>query len=437
MPLYTKCIRRHFYMSQNIEMIKTFLNLQDKDIQDVQITNNNGVIVNVILKSKATYCDVCGSTHILSNGYYSRVVKTTNDLFDNTTIRLKVKRFKCMDCHHSFSDSKVLAPRNSTVTYQTIIKIMELLKSHTMTFKEVAQLCNLSVTSVVRIFDKHCHINRSTLPEALCIDEVYTKNSDFKSKFSCILYDFEKQTIIDVLPSRRKNYLHHYFQSIKKDELDNVKYVCIDMYDTYRSISKCYFKKAIICADSFHVVKHINDDLNKTRIRVMNSYTTDSLEYYLLKNFNFLLLDRSVELENKAKFNKRLNRYINYSQILDLILSINNDLRYGYYIKERYFAFNNMSYNDDLDKQLDDIISNLILFNIPEFQEFTTLLSNWRQEILNSFSIYKGRRINNSIAESVNSRISSIIFNSKGIRNHERRRKRIMYAINKNGFLLK
>ena len=424
-------------MSQNIELIKTFLNLDDKDIQDIQITNDDGVVVNVILKSKATCCDVCGSTNILSNGYYSRVVKTTNDLFDNTTIRLKVKRFKCMDCRHSFSDSKVLAPRNSTVSYQTIIKIMELLKSHTMTFKSAAELCNLSVTTVIRIFDKHCHINRSSLPTALCIDEVYTKNSDFKSKYSCILYDFEHQTIVDVLPSRRKNYLHHYLQSLNKDELDNVKYVCIDMYDTYRSISKSYFKKAIICADSFHVVKHINDDLNKTRIRVMNSYTTDSLEYYLLKNFNFLLLDRSINLENKAKFNKRLNRYINYSQLLDLILSINDDLRYGYHIKERYFFFNNLSINDDLENYLDDIIKDLIFFNIPEFQEFTTLLINWKQEILNSFTPYKGRRINNSIAESVNSRVSSIIFNSKGIRNHNRRRKRIMYAINKDGFLLK
>lgn len=42
-----------------------------------------------------------------------------------------------------------------------------------------------------------------------------------------------------------------------------------------------------------------------------------------------------------------------------------------------------------------------------------------------------------SIAESMNATISTLLFNTKGIRNIERRRKRIMYAVNKTGFLLK
>lgn len=65
------------------------------------------------------------------------------------------------------------------------------------------------------------------------------------------------------------------------------------------------------------------------------------------------------------------------------------------------------------------------------------LFPNWKVEIINSFIIYKGKRINSSIAESMNATISTLLFNTKGIRNIERRRKRIMYAVNKTGFLLK
>lgn len=74
--------------------------------------------------------------------------------------------------------------------------------------------------------------------------------------------------------------------------------------------------------------------------------------------------------------------------------------------------------------------------NIPEFDKFTTAISNWRTEIVNSFSHYKGRRVNNGVAESLNAQISTLLFNTRGIRNVERRRKRIMYAINKSGFLI-
>lgn len=83
------------------------------------------------------------------------------------------------------------------------------------------------------------------------------------------------------------------------------------------------------------------------------------------------------------------------------------------------------------------MIEEFIKADIYEYQEFTTLLTNWKSEIVNSFIIYKGKRINNSIAESINSQISVILFNTKGIRNDERRKKRIMYAINKTGFSIK
>ena len=105
-----------------------------------------------------------------------------------------------------------------------------------------------------------------------------------------------------------------YLTNISIEERNNVKYVCIDMYMPYKEIVETYFKKAIICVDSFHVVKHLNDDLNKLRIRHMKSYEPNSQEYYLLNRFRFLLLDRTINLDNKAKYNKKFERYLNYRE---------------------------------------------------------------------------------------------------------------------------
>ncbi len=78
------------------------------------------------------------------------------------------------------------------------------------------------------------------------------------------------------------------------------------------------------------------------------------------------------------------------------------------------------------------IIDAFIKADIPKYEEFLTLLVNWKEEIINSFTIHKGKRINNSIAESINSQIVVLLYNTKRIKNNERKRKRIMYAINKN-----
>ena len=333
-------------------------------------------------------------------------------------------------------------PSGYSVSYDIICRVMNLLKNPEMTFKRCADLTGVSETTVVRIFDKHCHISRSVFPEVLCIDEVYTKLTDFKSggsysKYSCIFYDFCRHQLVDVLPSRHKSYLHFYFQSVPYNERQGVKYIVIDMYYPYRDIARLYFKRAAICVDSFHVIKHLNDSLSSLRIRLMKQYDTDSQEYYLLKQWNYLLLNRSINLDNKGRYNRKLARVVNYRQILEFLLDVDPLLRRAWNLKELYMNFNESCDFDHAEERLNEIIMEFCKTDIPEYRAFIKTLINWRCEIVNSFIRYNGRRINNGVAESLSSRISVLLFNTRGIRNSERRRKRIMYAINQTGFSLK
>jgi transposase len=209
------------------------------------------------------------------------------------------------------------------------------------------------------------------------------------------------------------------------------------MYLPYKQISKFYFKKALICVDSFHLIKHLNESLQKVRIRVLRSYDTDSIQYYLLKKWKCLLFDRTINLDNKGKFNHKLQRHINFRQLLELILAIHSDLKNAYQLKEKYIIFNATSSYEEAKQNFDGIYNDFVEANVREYSEFVATLSNWRTEIINSFIVYRGKRINSSVAESMNATISTLIFNTRGIRNSERRRKRIMYAVNKSGFSLK
>ena len=425
--------RKVVMLNEYDKLINYILNLNPSDIDQIFTSKSDDkTIVYVKLKRRNIKCPLCSSSSLLSKGLYNKRVSLPLNFNDDVFVIVKVPRYICTSCNHTFSDSRNLSPRSSSISFHTIGKVKEFLKEPSMNFKQVASLLHISESSVIRIFDKYCNIPRIPLPEVLCIDEIYTKHTDSNSPYSCVFSDFFNQSVIEVLSSRRKNYLHYYLSRVSNKEKDNVKYVCMDMYKPYKDIVNTYFKKARICVDSFHVIQHLNTSFNKIRIRIMKSYPTDSIEYYLLKTWKNLLLKRDIDLDNKARFNKRLNRYINHRQLQEMLLNIHPDIRCGFALKELYIEANaSYSYEDAVEK-LDDIIDGFKSSEIAEYEDFVTMYVNWREEIINSFIRYKEKRLSNSTAESINSKIRTVLYVSKGIKNSKRRRNRIIYSINKN-----
>ena len=201
------------------------------------------------------------------------------------------------------------------MTYETKINVLKDLKEPSMTYTLVARRNNISTTKVLQIFDKHVSIPRKTLPQVLSIDEHYFPASSFDSLYICVLMNFKDGTIIDILPDRKKDYLISYFGNIRnetldkksgKSELSNVKYISIDLYDIYRDIARTYFRKAIICADSFHVIEHLVNDFRAVRLRCRRNTQNEDMQYLLTK-FKYIF-DHDRFLDNEPKFNKRFNR---------------------------------------------------------------------------------------------------------------------------------
>ena len=73
---------------------------------------------------------------------------------------------------------------------------------------------------------------------------------------------------------------------------------------------------------------------------------------------------------------------------------------------------------------------------IPEYIPAYKLLKNWRTEIINSFNIYKGKRISNEPMERANRDIKTMFRLSFGSHNFNRMRNRIMYVKNDDAAIL-
>lgn len=374
-------------------------------------------------------CPHCKSNFHESKGYVERRIKHSLFLGKDTLFVLKEPRYECKGCGKSFISKNSFAPTRSRLSYETIIQILTLSMEWNSTSQSIAKICHVSPTTVQNVFDNYVNIKRRTLPKILSIDECYNCNL-FKDPYSCILFDFEKMKIVDIIQDRSKYNLVKYFNKIKPEERRNVQYVVMDMWEPYLDVAKITFPNATVAIDSFHVLQNISRALNKVRCRVMNRYDTNTKEYYLLKKHAKLIFEDPFIWEEKQE-NKKLHKYINRRQLLDMMLSIDEELKTAHEFYATYKRYNEAFTYEQMKERYSDFSCNLKAALINEFSEVITMLQNWEEYILNSFITVDGRRLSNGPIEGFNSNFKKVLNVANGYANFLRFRNKIIFCYNK------
>lgn len=417
------------------DIIMRTLSLEENNVEKCEyVFKDNQNYYLITLVSRGNFCPMCHTFSKKSNGYKDKKIRHSILLKENLTVIYHQRRYICPKCGKTFIEKNPFSLNNARLSRSTIDKTLKLLKDYNQTFSSVARLVNLSTTEVINLFDSYVQIDRKPLQEVICIDEFHFSRHA-ANRFACLLIGFKNGLILDVLESRKKAYLRTYFRSIDKRERDKVKFISMDMYDTYRDIAHIYFPNALCCADSFHVVKNIHDALDRIRCKVMNRYKNDKLsdEYYLLKYKHHLLFIDSLKISDEHfKYNHHFKYKMSNGIILEKLLEIDKELKYAYELKELYIIFNNSTYDiDKISIDLDAIINAYKLSGVSLFTDIGNTLANWKKEIINSFHTYNGRRINNGPIEGRNKYVRIILILAMGYKNFKRFRNRILYVFNK------
>ena len=115
-----------------------------------------------------------------------------------------------------------------------------------------------------------------------------------------------------------------------------------------------------------------------------------------------------------------------------MMLKIDKDLKEAYELYHEYIRFNDKKYDDisKVSSDLEEIINDFFISNNKEFNDLAHTLNNWKFEIVNSFIVYKGRRLSNGPMEKRNDLIKKILKIANGYTNFKRFRNRAMYCLN-------
>ncbi|WP_368500139.1 transposase [Phascolarctobacterium succinatutens] len=119
-------------------------------------------------------------------------------------------------------------------------------------------------------------------------------------------------------------------------------------------MANIFFPKAKVCADSFHVLKHLTDDFRKIRLRLARNTEDHTLKYLLVKFRS--IFDHNKNIDNEPRYNKRLNRYVNLRDIRDIVFNAFEELRAAYELKEYYIRLNAEITLEEAPKVIDEAI---------------------------------------------------------------------------------
>lgn len=463
--------------------ILQLFSLHREDVEELScIHKPDGIHVFIKLSVKTHECPYCTTPTKKIKGYHNK--KITHSILHNVScfIDYRVRRYECPACGKSFTEDNPFSRGNSTISTVTVYNVLTALRNPKLSYEDVAKMFGISAASVMAIFDRYVQIPRKILPKYILIDEVHAVD-DPSSKYACVIMDYVTQDIIDILPTRRKDYLIKYFTLIPREEREKVEIVCSDCWRTYREVARVCFPKAKHACDEFHIVQIFTKIYSKIRVDTMNDekrkrdgldkhlttpngrkyinpeWKDHDINHYLLSKWNWLLRksdeydDEKDEKKKKKKkdkhpdvkeyrlldpnrpkkMNKKLGRYLNFYDIHDLILEINPDLAVAENFYDRLREFYHKVKYKDAKTVLNSLIKDLRSSGIPEFDSYAKTLNEWKKSVVNSFIIIDetGTHISSGKIESRNKVIKDVKRASNGVRNFTRFRNRCLFAINK------
>lgn len=429
---------------------KYLLNIQDETlvITDIIKVDDEKKYIEIHvfkpLEASNTYCPHCGSVSIATKSYHFRRIKHLNFGLLSSIIVYKQRRFICKDCNKTFNENSSIVTKNSTISNQLKSNIINDFKKK-QSNADIAEKNNISVTAANQLFIDSVLASRKPLSEVVCIDEF--KANTIAGKYALIIGNPRTGEIIDILPSRKQDYIYHYFLDVPREERFNVKYIITDLFESYRTVVRNLFFKSIHIADRFHWIRLATQAFDNLRISTQNKYLKkgkehkrpDLIHFYEITKKNHKLLIANTHKKEVWYFDQivrvpQFKKDMTNQEIIEYIINFDKSLEEGYHLLQDLYKIAKYSPHKDAEKNILDWCDRVKELEeiLPEFKTVRLTYKSWIKEITNSFifdHITKSR-LTNGFIEGKNNFCKVIKRVGFGYKNFDLFRAKVIYISN-------
>ena len=382
------------------------LNLQGVLVKNVT-HSHFFTMIDIEMPVSTHTCPCCGTHTSYIHDYRRQLIRDIPAFGQPIILNYRRRRYRCPHCGKCFSEQHPFVPRYHRMTSRLVAHIINQLRSE-CSFTSVAKSVNLSVSTVIRVFDILSFSRPKKLPHVFAIDEF--KGNTGNIKYQCIITDPASKRVLDILPDRSQQQLIDYLKQWDSKSRKRVRYFVSDMWQQYTDIASAFFKNATQIIDRYHFIRQILWASDNVRKRIQKLYGDRNRK--LFKHSKRLLIKRSSKLKDYE------------AERINAMMYISDELRQAYYLKEAFYTVIDAQNREEAKRLMADWILSAQNSGIPEYTSCSHTLINWQIGILNSFDV----PYSNGFTEGCNNKIKVIKRNAYGYRNFERFRKRILHA---------
>lgn len=369
--------------------------------------------IHLEMQRKKQKCPCCGNSTNTIHDYRKQKIKDIPAFGKKVFLILRKRRYRCTSCNKRFLEQNPFLPRYHRMTNRLAAYVIDKLR-YEYSFTSVAREVNLSVSTVIRIFDLVEYPVQFPLPEAIAIDE-FKGNTGFE-KYQCILTDPINRVILDILPKRYDSFLSDYFKRFQRDDRQKVKFFVSDMWKPYAQACSVWFSSAAHIVDKYHWIRQAIWAFEAVRKQEQKKFQQNYRRYF--KRSKSLLIKRFSFLSSEQK------------QQVNILLYASPTLSTAYFLKEQFLEILDSNDIDTARKSMAKWIMNAHSSGIPQFAKCAQTMHNWATGILNSFSY----QLTNGFTEGCNNKIKVLKRNAYGYRNFSRFRNRILHIFSHQQF---
>jgi transposase len=379
------------------------LGLSDYDIKKME--GHHQVILQARYTGPAR-CPHCQGERLRTKDCFIRRVRHEDWGVRPCWLELESHKYQCRGCGRYFNQrfTGLLPRRRHTEAFRRCIyqRHLDGIDRQTLARRE-----RIAPATVERWF--HDFLGRAIrerqsapCPRVLGIDEHFFSR---KEGFATTLCDLEHHRIYDVTLGRSEAALEPYLQGLKGRE--QVRVVCMDLSDTYRSIIQKYFPHAMIVADRFHVIRLINHQF-LALWRLLDPSGS--------RNRGLLSLMRRHQHNLKEQQAQRLTLYLQTIPALKIVYDFKQRLTGLLLLKHRTARQCRQLIPSWLEH-----LRELAYSNFPQLEQLGRTLSSWSNEIVRMWRFTK----NNGITEGFHTKMEMISRRAFGFRNFDNYRLRV------------
>ncbi len=375
--------------------------IRDYQYESSEYTNGR-VLWNI--RRKSFCCDKCGYPGVSISVLKERLIKGEkigNKLF---FLRVPVHRIYCSECKNTTTEQlSFLSSPKARITKSLERTIIELRQK--MSITDVASFFDIDWKTVKDCEKKYLGKKFKHIPlkdvRIIGVDELFVRGQG-KEKYITIVRDLESGAVLYVGDGKGTESLNMFGLKLKHSKA-KISTMAMDMSKAYVSWVKENLPDAQIVFDHFHVIKLMNDKLDKIRRRTVRGL--DEEQKALLKNQRFLFLRNVEDLEPDAK------------QLLDNLRKVFKELGDASMMKEALRSIYHMAGNNF---QAETAFKNWCsIARQTEIKELIDMAKTIQNNLDGITAYWKTDEVSNAGMEGFNNKVRWLIRQAYGFRDKD------------------